>query len=244
MDYARKHVKRYWGMSYRRTLGLALVTIAIVISMGLTFSILRGTLATSNYTGYLSFWLLLIFIAIATIASSFFGSHVSSVKFMNEFEHKSHSRYTAIWLMSVVLGIVAFILPLLFVKSDIEPIVVLFAYGGVLWVIYATIKIIFKHSYGELAIGGTALWIMFIVGLIEVHSSGLSYVSNANFALYLAALSITVISGFTGLALLINTTRDALSEFTGAIEELEVATKTTRKRGTRLRQRRPRRRRR
>ncbi len=220
MDYVRTHIKRYWGIAYRRTLGLALITLAIVLSMGLTFNILRSVLAVSSYLDYLSFWLFLIFIAVITVASSFFHSHITSVRFMSDIEHKSHSRYMAIWMVSIVLGIVAFILPLLFVRANVEPLVLLFTLGGVLWILYISVMSIFKHSYGELAIGGAAFWIMFIIGVMQLNNSSLNYVGSSNFALYFAAMSITVISGFTGLALTINSSREALGELTGAFEAL------------------------
>ena len=71
MDYVRRHIKMYWGIAYRRTLGLALITLAITLSMGLTFTILRSTLAVGDYTNYLLFWLVLGFVAVVTIAYSF-----------------------------------------------------------------------------------------------------------------------------------------------------------------------------
>jgi hypothetical protein len=230
MDYARKHIKRYWGIVYKRTLGLALITLAIVLSMGLTFNILRGIFAVNNYLNYLFFWVFLIVIAIVIIASSFFHSHVTSVKFMNEAEHNSHSRRVALWLILVVLGIVVFILPSLLVRAILEPLVLLFTFGGVLLVFYATIRVLFKHSYGELAIGAGAFWIMFVLGAYQLGNSNLAYVNIASFYVYFAALSITVISGFTGLALLINSSRAALSEFTSVVAELGVKDKRRRQR--------------
>ena len=38
MDYVRDHIKRYWGMAYRRTLGVALITISVALAMGITFT--------------------------------------------------------------------------------------------------------------------------------------------------------------------------------------------------------------
>ena len=35
MDHLREHVKRYWGMAYRRTLGISLITASMVLAIGL-----------------------------------------------------------------------------------------------------------------------------------------------------------------------------------------------------------------
>ncbi len=222
MDYARKHIKKYWGMAYRRTLGIALITISIVLALGLTFTVLRGALAISNYTDYLVFGLVLAVIGIVTFLSSFMHSHVSTVKYMNEEEHRSHSKYMAVWMISIVVGIVAFLIPLFFVRSYIEPVALLFSFGGFFWVLYATVVLIFKHSYGELAIGGTAFWAMFIFGIFTLNSNTqLPMTALSNFALYFAAMSITVISGFVGLALIINASRESLREFTSTVTEMQ-----------------------
>jgi len=212
MDYARGHIRTYWGVAYRRTIGLALVAIAIVLSMGLTFTILRAALAVGGFASYLFFWLLLIFLAVVTVSISFLHSHVSSVKFMNDFEHKMHSKYTAIWLISLVIGIVVFMIPLLLTKPSIEPIVLLFTLGGILLVLYTSIKVIFKHSYWELVIGGGTFWIMFLFGLFQVNHYALSQTASSNFALYFAAMSITIIAGFTGLAMILNSSRESIRE--------------------------------
>lgn len=240
MDYVRTHIKRYWGMVYRRTFGIALVTVSIVLSMGLTFGILRGALAISSYIDYLLFWLILAVIAVATIVSSFFHSHVTSVRFMNEVEHRSHSKYTAIWLVSLIIGIVAFIFPLLMARPVMEPIVLLFTSGGIMMVLYFTIRTLFKHSYAEFVIAGIAFWVMFIFGLFQLSGSTLSYSANIGFTLYYSAMSITVISGFTGITMLINSTRDSLGEFSSAMVELDkkLKSKTVRARRTRRRRRR------
>ncbi len=233
MDYVRSHIKRYWGLVYRRTLGIVFITLAIMLSIGLTFSVLRSTLAVNNYLNYLEFWIFLVVLAAAIISSSFFRSHILSVRFMNDVEHSSHSKYMAAWIISMVIGIIVFALPLLFVRISLEPLVLLFSLGGVLIVLYTTVLLIFKHSYGELAIGGAAFWLTFIVGLIQLSSPGLTYVASSNFALYFAAMSISVISGFTGLALIINSSRDALGEFMLSNEMREGRPKRTRRRARR-----------
>ncbi|MDE1871267.1 MAG: hypothetical protein KGI06_03440 [Candidatus Micrarchaeota archaeon] len=213
MDYVRTYIKKYWGIAYRRTLGIALVTMAIILSMGLTFTVLRQSFAVNNYIGYMLFWFLLMLIGIVTFLSNFLHSHISSTKMMTEEEHKLHSKYMAIWMMSIVGGVIAFLIPLFFVGSYVAaPLFLLFTFGGVLLVLYASILAIFRHHYGELVIGAAALWIMFLFGLSQLGSSGLNYAGSANFSIYYTILSFTVVSGFVGIALLINSSRESLDE--------------------------------
>ena len=231
MDYVRDHIKKYWGIAYRRTLGIALIALAISLAIGISFSALRGTLAVSNSPGYIIFWLLLAVIAIVTFLSSFVRSHLISVRFMNDTEHTSHSKYMAIWMISIVLGVVAFLLPLLFVRSDIEPLYLLFTLGGAFWIIYLSVRFIFKHSYNEIAIGAVALWAMFAFGMYQFSNAvGTTYIANSNFALYFAAMTITVVSGFVGLALIINSSREALIAYTGSFKPTASSSKKRTKR--------------
>ena len=227
MDYVRDHIKRYWGIAYRRTFGIALIALAVVLAMGISFSALIGTVVISNYSSFIYFWLLLILIAVITIIASFFRSHVTSVKFMSEAEHKSHSKYMAIWMISVVLGVVAFLLPLLFVGSGIEPLILLFTLGGVFWILYFSVRFIFKHYYSELVIGAVAFWVMFAFGLYQFNNSlQSSYATTSNFAVYFAAMTITVVCGFVGLALIINSSRESLAEFRSAAEAIASTKKS------------------
>ena len=122
-------------------------------------------------------------------------------------------------------------MPLLLVRSNIEPLVLLFTLGGILLVFFVTVRVLFKHSYGELLIGGGAFWLMSLLGLLQLGRSNLTYAAGANFALYFAAISITVIAGFTGLALVVNSSRESINEVTSAIGELaKTKPKSPRKR--------------
>lgn len=231
MDYVREHIKRYWGMAYKRTLGVAFITFSVALAMGLTFTALTGDLAVTSYSDYLIFWIILILITVVIFLTNFFSAHVSSVKYMNEEEHTSHSRYMAMWMVSLVLGVLAFLLPLLFVRSYLEPLVLLFTFGGVFWILFISVLFIFKHSYGELALGGGAFWFMFLFGLYELGNANLNLISKNYFTLYYAAMTITVISGFIGLALVINSSHESIKEFTDTMKAVEKQSRrSTRKR--------------
>lgn len=235
MDYVREHIHQYWGLAYKRTLGVAMVTFSVALAMGLTFTALTGNLAITSYSSYLAFWGILIAITAIIFLSNFFSAHISTIRFMSEEEHKSHSRYMGIWMISIVLGVLAFLLPLLFANSLLEPLILLFTFGGVFWILFLTVRVIFGHAFGELALGGVAFWFMLVFALYEVYNTRLTYISESYFTLYFAAMSITVISGFVGLALIVNASRESLKEFTSTVEEIERDVKRKRLRSKRKR---------
>ena len=105
MDYVREHIKRYWYLVYKRTIGIGLITLAIFLSIGLTFTVLRTSLAVNSFNAYIMFWVFLAIAAIVIIATSFIRSHISSVRLMNEIEHRDHSKHVAVWMISTVLGV-------------------------------------------------------------------------------------------------------------------------------------------
>ena len=39
---------------------------------------------------------------------------------------------------------------------------------GILWVLYASVRALFKHSYFEIAYGASVLWIIFVIGIAFV----------------------------------------------------------------------------
>ncbi len=221
MDYVREHIKRYWGMSYRRTLGISLITFSVAISIGIAFTILTQNLATTSYISYLIFWLILLGGAILFFLANFFLSHTSSVRFMREEEHRIHSRHMGIWMISLVLGVVLFSLPLLFVNYYTEPIVLLFSLGCIFIVGYGTISTLFKHRYTELMIGGVAFFVMFFFSMYELGIAQMNIAAKANFSVYVAIMSITIIFGFVGIAMLFNSAKESMREFVNTVERIE-----------------------
>lgn len=221
MDYARAHVKRYWGMAYRRMLGIAFITVSVSLAIGLTFTALTGNLAVTNVASYIVFWAILALGTLVILLTNFFHAHVSSVGYMNELEHRSHSKHMGLWMIVIVVGIVAFLSPVFLVNLYIEPVYLVFTVGGIFWMLYLSVNLIFKHSYGELAIGGAALWIMFFLGILEISGSAFSNSTIAYFSTYFAAMVITVVVGFTGLALIYNYSNESMREFRNVIEKLE-----------------------
>ncbi|MGC8622640.1 MAG: hypothetical protein ACP5UC_01610 [Candidatus Micrarchaeia archaeon] len=227
MKYVREHIKRYWAFSYRRAIGISMLTFSLALAIGMAFTSMLSTSFYSNYIAELAFWLLLILITVAVLVSSFVNAHISVVRFMDEVEHKEHSRHTAIWLTSIVVGTVAFFVPILFFNSMIEPLIFLFSFGGVLWVFYLSVYVIFKHHYNEIAFGALSLWIIFLFGMLSLYSSMTSVPVYMNvqqssellrFSLFLSMASLITIFGIIGASLLFNSSRYIMDEFRQLLE--------------------------
>ena len=157
--------------------------------------------------------MILMLAAVLVFLANFFGSHTSSVKYMHDVEHRAHSRQMGIWMILMAVGIIAFFMPLLFTSSYMEPVMLLFTLGGTLLVVYGSIAILFKHSYKELVIGCLAFWIMFLFADVELGNAAISLASKSYFSVYVSAMSIVIITGFVGLALLFNSANESMREF-------------------------------
>ena len=219
MRYAREHIRRYWAFSYRRALGISMLTFAIALAIGMTFTAVLSSFFYTNYAAEFVFWLLLIFVTTLVLVVSMVSAHISTVKYMNEYEHRMHSKYTGAWLVVLVIGVFAFFLPILFFNNYIEPIIFLFSFGGILWVFYISVAMIFKHKYHEIAFSAAALWAIFAIGIFTVYSSSGLYAASlqqitnmARFSLFLSMMSLITIFGVTGMALVFNSSNSFVSE--------------------------------
>ncbi len=221
MDYVREHIRKYWGIKYRHTLGIAFASFAIAMAIGISFTLLTSRLATTDYLGYLVFWGLLIAMTAVIFIMNFSAAHTGSVEYMNESEHRQHSKRMGLWLLSIVLGVVAFALPLVFISSFVEPLMLLFSLGCLVWILYFSTFLLFRHSFGELAIGAAAFWIMFSFGLYVMGNAAFGAASLALFSIYLSSMTMVIVSGVVGLALIINSSRDSFAEFSKTIEHLK-----------------------
>jgi archaellum component FlaF (FlaF/FlaG flagellin family) len=232
----REHVKRYWSMSYKRTLGISLITSSMVLVIGLVFNILTQNAINAHYLTFLIYWVILILIALFVSLSYFFNSHVSSVKLMDDEEYKVNSKRMGLWMICIVTGVIVFLSPIFFLPDYTEPIVVLFAFGGIFLVLYASVRIIFKNSYKELIIGTAACWFMVAFYIIQVSNLQQSAQSLASYNLYFGVMSIMIISSLVGLAMLFNSANESNIEFMKMVKQLERNEQITALNATQIRE--------
>lgn len=223
MDYVRAHIKKYASIAFRRTLGLGFVILCVLLAMAVTFASLTSTLAISNFYDFLVFWLILVGISLIVFLTTTVRAHTHVIRYMNEEEHAQHSKYVGLWLIAVVLGVVLFLIPLLFSSSYIEPITLLFSFGGICLILFFTVMVIFKHKFGELAIGGAAFWVMCLIGVLELNGTVLSTSTKTFFSLYLAAMALSIICGVIGVTMIINSSRESLNEAMLIMEDMDRA---------------------
>ncbi len=212
MRYAREHVKRYWGFAYRRSIGIAMLIFAFTLAVGTVFTSLIGSSLENAALAELIFWGILIIIATFELAISLAGAHISSTLLMNEREHEAHSKHTGAWLAVLVAGAIAFMIPMLFFDTSTAPIVFMFSFGGILWVLYFSVLVIFNHTYYEVGIGASALWIAFLISMV-----GVSHVAPGTnisaYALFISTVIVITVTGMTGMSMLYNSSREFVKEF-------------------------------
>ncbi|EQD39016.1 conserved hypothetical protein, membrane, partial [mine drainage metagenome] len=147
-----------------------MVTFAIALAAGFIFTSVMNAALAPNYILDVSFWAVLIIITTFILVINFVNAHLSIVKYMNDTEHRAHTKYTGAWLAAIVIGALVFLMPILFLNSYIEPFVFLFSFGGILWVVYFSSAFLFKNYYHELAFGAIILWVFFVFGVAEVNN--------------------------------------------------------------------------
>lgn len=198
-------------------------TFAIALAVGMLFTSMLSNIFFLSPLAAVLFWAVLIVITILTLTVSFFDAHVSTIKFMNMEERHTHSKYTGIWIFSLVLGALVFILPAIFSQDyGVEPVILLFSFGGILWVLYASVRALFKHSYFEIAYGASVLWIIFVIGIAFVSgvSGGLS--SSQSIAVtFISMASLIVVFASMGITMMFKSTKEFVVDFENVMRAIE-----------------------
>jgi hypothetical protein len=225
MRHVSNNAGLFWQFMYKRALGLTMVTFAIILAVGVIFTMLINSVASYNYAADIAFWGLLIAITIIALIINFANAHKATVKYMSLAEHAKHSINMGIWTASITVGIIVFSLPMIFFSAFYVPIIFLLTFGGIMWVIYISTIAIFRNYYHEIAIGASALWIAFIVGGLEF-SFAYTNVYLANFILLSTMAVIILVFGIVGGAMMFNShksIRDGYEKFVLAPKSKRVA---------------------
>jgi hypothetical protein len=230
MRHVSNNAGMFWQFMYKRALGMTMITFAIILAVGVIFTVLINSVSSYNYTADIAFWGLLIAITIIALIINFANAHKATVKYMSMEEHARHSVNMGIWTASITVGIVVFSLPMIFFSAFYVPIIFLLTFGGIMWVIYISTIAIFRNYYHEIAIGASALWIAFVIGGIEF-SFAYTNVYLANFILLSTMAVIILVFGIVGGAMMFNahkSIKDGYEKFVLAPKTLHSASGSTR----------------
>ncbi len=197
-----------------------MVTFAIALATGFIFTSIMNATIAPNYILDISFWAVLIIITAFILIINFVNAHLSITRYMNDFEHKKHTKYTGAWLAAIVIGALVFAMPMIFLNSYIEPFVFLFSFGGILWVVYFSTAFLFRNYYHELAFGAIILWVFFALGVAEV-SNFLLLSPTGLLPLAVSMVILIVTFGVIGTMLLFNSTKDFVVDFEKGVAALE-----------------------
>ena len=122
-----------------------------------------------------------------------------------------------------MVGALAFIVPAVYSQDyAAEPIMLLFSFGGILWVIYASVRVLFKHSYFEIAYGGSVLWIIFVIGIAFLSGvQGPLNTSQGVAVLFVAMASLIVVFGSLGITMMFKSTKEFVVDFENVMRAME-----------------------
>ncbi len=194
--------KKFYTYTYSKAMGISMITFAIALSIGVSITTAVSTFAATSTLSPIQIWSVLIAATVIIIISSFSYAHVSSIRYLEEQLHNELSKYKAAWITTIIIGVIVCVMSILYINSPIEPLVLLFSFGGVFWIIYISIDMLFAERYSEVAAGALALWAVFFIGLFE---SRVNYLlSNGSLALLVSSVTLIAIFGVTGMTLLVN----------------------------------------
>ena len=205
-----ERLEGYYAFAYGRALGISMVTFAIALSIGVSVTTAISSLVAASNLSPVEIWSVLIAATVIIVIGSFSQAHVSSAKYLRRDPHSEHSKYLAAWIAAVVIGVIISIMAVTFINSSIEPLVLLFSFGGAFWILYISVEMMFNERYTEVAAGAVALWVIFFIGVFESQVNAL--LSNGSLALFVSSVSLVAIFGVTGLTLILNADRSLVGE--------------------------------
>ncbi len=202
MRHVRPNIEEFWDFAYRRAIGISLITFALLLAVGIMFSTTLGGLIGQNYFIYAAFWTVLVIIMVFVFAASFAGAHILSSRNMSKKEYSHHSIYMALWVLSAACWVAVFISPF-FLIQNVPTSIIMLSFAGVMLAAYLTTAMLFEIYHHEVAYGAIILLIAFFITFFNIGGilpSGVNPVT----VLMLSTITIVVVSGFTGLMLLIS----------------------------------------
>jgi len=213
LKYARPYIKRYWAFEHKKALGLSFIVFAVVYSIGLMFTTILSSFFLVNMVNLFAMILLLFILAAVVIIGSFINAHNKSIRLMNKEEHTKHSKHVGAFFILMVLGSLAFMLPMLL---NVYPgqLMLLFSTGGVLLLLYIFLLLLFDYRYYEIAVASIFLWVVFVFTVFFVAPI---YYSNAPLfeavSLLIASVTLVTVFAISGMVMLHSAANEFLSDF-------------------------------
>ncbi len=213
MKYARPHVKRFWAFQNRRALGVSFLSFAIIFGIGVVFTVILNQFFIANPANLFFAWVFLLVLASIIMIVSLGRAHVHTANFMNKAERTEHSKHVGRFLIVMAIGIIIFMLPVVFIPLA-SSLAMLFSIGGILMVLYLATSLIFNHRYHEIAIASLLIWASFLLALFVI---GPQYYANPPLfeavSFLVASTVVVVIFSMTGMAMLVHSSNEFISEF-------------------------------
>jgi len=211
--HARPYIRRYWAFMNRRAIGMSMAIFGILLSIGVIFTLVLDQFFIQNAVGLLVLWLVLFIMIILVALASIIKTHVEVAKLMNKEEYDVHSKNIAIFLLAMGFGSLAFVLPMLIISSE-AALVVLFSTGGILFLLYVLLALVFGHKYHEIGFASVFIWAVFIAGVFMLTKP---YIYNnpplfETLAFLISTVAIVVVFSITGLVMVHNASNEFLKE--------------------------------
>lgn len=214
MRYAREHIGTMFSYSYKRAIATALFFFAFSLALGLFVTALLSGAIISGYVFALAVWFALGILTGVILVIALVNAHHKTSGLMTEKEYSVHSKHLNAWISGIIVGTLAFAMPLPFLGSGyMGPLFLMLTFAGVLVVLYLCFGLIFSHWFNELILCAVLLLIIFAIALFAFNSSMVRFGASQDYTLYwsyaylITVISLIGIAGSTGIALFINSSR-------------------------------------
>jgi len=213
LRYSRQHIRKYWAFQNRRLFGFSFIVFAAMYSIAMLSTFVFTQLFLISPVKILLLWIVIFLVGTFAIVGGAINAHLNTVRIMNEAEYIRHSKNVGYLMIAMVVASLLFTLPIL-VFSNLAMLMLLFTIGGILFILYFMLFLIFGHHYHEIALSALFMWIVFVIGILFM---GKMYYSNilAFQVLSLLLSSATIITVFSimGLGMLYGASNEFVKEF-------------------------------
>ncbi|MGI0141202.1 MAG: hypothetical protein ACREBF_00925 [Candidatus Micrarchaeales archaeon] len=211
--HTREHVRKFWMVQNRRTIGMLMVLFGVLYAIGFMFSSLMETNFADSISSVLVLWGVLFVLAIGAVVFSVAKKHGGTTAIMSGSEHRIHSRNIGIFLIAMVIGAILFALPVALVPMA-ASLMVLFSIGGILLLLYTFVNTVFGHSYYELGIASLIMWAAFVVTAFGF--AGMLYSNPPAFqaiSFMTTAITVVIVLALTGVVMMYRASEEFHREF-------------------------------
>ncbi|MEM0094744.1 MAG: hypothetical protein QXF41_02720 [Candidatus Micrarchaeaceae archaeon] len=213
MPYPREYIKRFMIFQNYRAIGFSFALFAVIYSISLIMALIFQQFYGASGVQILYLYIIMFASALIVIIGSIVNAHLRTTSIMNEAEHHRHSKYLGKLIITMVLFTIIFLIPIA-LFSSLAALLMLLSAGGILMSLYVSLSVMFEYKYTEIAVAGSILFLVFLIGfilLIPLYFSNFPEFNSSAFIL--SSVTIIVVLAIVGINMLYRSAGTVTDEF-------------------------------